>query len=105
MKKKTKSKDDTEEEDNVINVLSLIPPEMLQSNTEDCESNSNNMNTTDLNSDGALTSELNLDDRVSTQSIADNTVATELMTDEAMDTISKEDSIEGNDGGNGKNIL
>ena len=57
VKKKTKSKDDTEEEDNVIDVLSLIPPEMLQSNTEDIES------TTDLNSDEGLTSELNLDDK------------------------------------------
>ena len=64
--KEKKSKDDTEEDDNVIDVLSFIPPEMLQSNTKDGESNSNNMNTTDVNLDEGLTSELNLDDRVST---------------------------------------
>ena len=116
MKKQTKLKDEDKNEDNVIDVLSLIPPEMLQHNTVDSEGNSDNINTTRIHSDGGETLEMNINDRTTTESISGNTSTTEQTYDEhgilqkesnieSMDTIENEEGTEDNSTENGKNIL
>ena len=115
MKKQTKLKDEDENEDNVIDVLSLVPPEMLQHNTVDSEGINDNINTTRIHSDGGETLEMNIDDRTTTESISGNTSTTEQIDDEhgilqnesnigSMDTIEHEGT-EDNSTENGKNIL
>ena len=107
VKKQTKLKDEDENEDNVIDVLSLIPPEMLQHNTVDSEGNSDNINTARIHSDGGETLEMNIDDRTTTESISGNTSTTEQIDDEhgilqnesnieSMDTIEHEEGTEDN---------
>ena len=116
VKKQTKLKDEDENEDNVIDVLSLTPPEMLQYNTVDSEGNSDNINTTKIHSDGGETLEMNINDRTTTESISGNTSTTKQIDDEhgilqnernieSMDTTDHEEGTEDNSTENGKNIL